>query len=58
MADNCYKFRSGFNGGYFSIYYEELIPKVQIGDPIVIIHEGAHTGVCYMVTPDGRSGWA
>lgn len=58
MEDNSYKCRSGFTVGEFSIYYDDLIPKVQIGDPIVMVHGGAHTGACYMVTPDGRAGWA
>jgi pimeloyl-ACP methyl ester carboxylesterase len=26
--------------------------------PIVLIHGGAHTGACYLVTADGRPGWA
>src|SRR5438067_3532342 len=26
--------------------------------PIVFIHGGAHTGMCYLETPDGRPGWA
>ena len=26
--------------------------------PLFLIHGGAHTGACYLVTPDGRPGWA
>jgi pimeloyl-ACP methyl ester carboxylesterase len=26
--------------------------------PIVFVHGGAHTGACYIETPDGRIGWA
>src|SRR4051794_26802818 len=26
--------------------------------PIVMVHGGCHTGICYLATPDGREGWA
>jgi pimeloyl-ACP methyl ester carboxylesterase len=26
--------------------------------PVVFVHGGAHTGACYVETPDGRIGWA
>ena len=28
------------------------------GDPLVLVHGGAHTGACYRCTPMGRPGWA
>ena len=40
-------------------YYEVLTPAAgSIKPPIVMIHGGAHTGACYLATPDGRQGWA
>lgn len=26
--------------------------------PVVMLHGGGHTGACYLMTPDGRRGWA
>ncbi len=26
--------------------------------PIVLVHGGCHTGMCYLATPDGKRGWA
>jgi pimeloyl-ACP methyl ester carboxylesterase len=28
------------------------------GLPVVMVHGGCHTGLCYLATPDGRDGWA
>ncbi len=40
-------------------YYEVLSPAAGSTKPAVLmIHGGAHTGACYMGTPDGRQGWA
>jgi pimeloyl-ACP methyl ester carboxylesterase len=40
-------------------YFETLQPARPTGKPpVVMIHGGAHTGSCYLVTPDGRPGWA
>ena len=40
--------------------YYDLIEPVGGTDrpPLVLIHGGAHTGACYLGTPDGRPGWA
>lgn len=40
-------------------YYEVLTPAAgSTKAPVVMIHGGAHTGACYLATPDGRQGWA
>src|SRR5467141_2010716 len=40
-------------------YYEVLTPAAgSAKPPVVMIHGGAHTGACYLATPDGRQGWA
>jgi pimeloyl-ACP methyl ester carboxylesterase len=40
-------------------YYEVLEPAGGATKPtLVLLHGGAHTGACYLVTPDGRPGWA
>jgi pimeloyl-ACP methyl ester carboxylesterase len=41
-----------------AVYVEELGANRGAGPTIVMVHGGAHTGVCYQATPDGRSGWA
>ncbi len=42
-----------------AVYYDQLIPARAGGKPtIVMLHGGAHTGMCYLVTADGRPGWA
>ncbi len=28
------------------------------GAPLILIHGGAHSGICWTTTPDGRPGWA
>ena len=39
-------------------YYEVLTPAAgSTKPPVVMIHGGAHTGACYLATPDGRQGW-
>jgi pimeloyl-ACP methyl ester carboxylesterase len=40
------------------MYFDRLTPANARGDPIVLVHGGAHTGACYLRTPDGRPGWA
>jgi pimeloyl-ACP methyl ester carboxylesterase len=40
-------------------YYEVLTPLAgSTKPPVVMIHGGAHSGACYLATPDGRPGWA
>ena len=42
-----------------AIYYDLLAPLRPVRKPtIVMLHGGAHTGMCYLVTADGRPGWA
>ena len=42
-----------------STYYEMLMPLGQTDKPpVMMIHGGAHTGACWLATPDGRPGWA
>lgn len=51
-------FHSGFVSDP-STYYEVLEPVTKTNKPpMVLIHGGAHSGSCYMVTADGRPGWA
>src|SRR5260370_7979072 len=39
-------------------FYEVLTPAGgSAKPPVVMIHGGAHTGACYLATPDGRQGW-
>ena len=39
-------------------YYEVLTPAAgSTKPPVVMIHGGAHTGACYLATPDDRQGW-
>lgn len=43
----------------YQMYAEYFRPEVPGHDvPIVLLHGGAHTGSCYLSTPDGRKGWA
>ena len=40
-------------------YFEVLTPIATTTKmPVIMIHGGAHTGACYLATPDGRKGWA
>ena len=42
-----------------SVYYDTLEPMTETGKPwVVLVHGGAHTGHCWLGTPDGRPGWA
>jgi pimeloyl-ACP methyl ester carboxylesterase len=42
-----------------AVYYDFLAPLSPTRKPtIVMLHGGAHTGMCYLVTADGRPGWA
>jgi len=42
-----------------STYFELLSPKTWNGEPhVVMISGGVHSSACYLVTPDGRPGWA
>lgn len=41
-------------------YYDVLEPEGGCTGrpPIVMLHGGGHTAACYMLTADGRPGWA
>jgi pimeloyl-ACP methyl ester carboxylesterase len=40
-------------------YYEVFSPAAGSDKPpVMMIHGGAHSGACYLATPDGRPGWA
>lgn len=42
-----------------AIYYDTIRPNSPTGKPpLVLVHGAAHTGSCYLQTPDGRLGWA
>src|SRR5262245_522880 len=42
-----------------AMYVEVMVPKqIRSPYPIVLIHGAAQTGVDWLVTPDGRPGWA
>lgn len=52
-----------YTAGFFSrsagIFWERLEPEEATSKPpLVMIHGGAHSGACYLTTPDGRPGWA
>lgn len=42
----------------YQMYVEYFRPQLVHRVPIVLFHGGAHTGSCYLSTPDGRKGWA
>lgn len=54
--------RSCFHSGTSAhpIYVDHLPPPSGAADrlPVVMVHGAAHTGVCYLTTPDLRPGWA
>ena len=35
-----------------------MTPDEPTALPVIMIHGGAHTGSCFLATPDGRRGWA
>jgi pimeloyl-ACP methyl ester carboxylesterase len=53
-----------FNAGKpcYQMHVEVLHPAAgaaaKARPPMVFLHGGAHTGACYLRTPDGRPGWA
>jgi pimeloyl-ACP methyl ester carboxylesterase len=41
-----------------AMYVEHLAPaRIDFPYPVVFVHGGVHTGVCWGTTPDGRPGW-
>jgi len=56
--NNITEYRSAFISKP-STYFELLSPKTWNGEPhVVMISGGVHSSACYLVTPDGRPGWA
>jgi pimeloyl-ACP methyl ester carboxylesterase len=39
------------------MYVTFMVPRVQRGVPIILMHGGNLSGACYETTPDGRMGW-
>ena len=49
---------AGFTGNP-ATYFDVLEPAAGSSKPpMMLVHGGAHTGSCYLVTADGRPGWA
>ena len=58
IAEN-FRRTSGFAPTDPAIYFDALHPTRRTGKPpLVLVHGAAHTGACYLQTPDGRPGWA
>lgn len=50
---------SGFADTSPAIFYDFIQSDPPTGKPpLVLVHGAAHTGSCYLQTPDGRPGWA
>ena len=42
-----------------SVYFDVIEPRPEVSRPwVVMVHGGAHTGTCYLTTPEGRPGWS
>ena len=48
----------GFLTSPVPLYFEEFMPSSGGDECVVLVHGGATTGACYLITPDGRPGWA
>jgi pimeloyl-ACP methyl ester carboxylesterase len=58
-ANDTMHWTSGFAATDPAIYYDAMRPALSTGrPPLVLLHGAAHTGSCYLQTPDGRKGWA
>ena len=44
----------------FPMYVQRWRPLAEVAarPPVILIHGGAHTGICWTTCPDGRPGWA
>ena len=50
---------SGITANPAATYFETFAPVEESGRPaVVMVHGGSHSGSCWMLTPDGRPGWA
>jgi pimeloyl-ACP methyl ester carboxylesterase len=58
LSDKVRGFYSG--SAAHPIYVDHVPAAVSAGraTPVVMIHGGGHTGTCFLMTPDGRTGWA
>jgi pimeloyl-ACP methyl ester carboxylesterase len=56
--------RTGYTPAPLPVFFEEFIPAgarspAGAGFPaVVLVHGGGFSGACYLLTPDGRPGWA
>lgn len=49
----------GLTTGPAVTYFETFAPVTETTRPtVVMVHGGSHSGSCWMLTPDGRPGWA
>lgn len=58
METRNYFNKSSFLSVPMPIYFDEFIPYSGCGETVVMLHGGAHSGACYLTTPDNRLGWA
>src|SRR5207249_6199929 len=43
----------------FAVYFDHLTPDSSAHHPnVVMVHGGSHTGSCYLITAEGKPGWA
>jgi pimeloyl-ACP methyl ester carboxylesterase len=43
----------------FAVYFDHLTPDSSAHHPsVVMVHGGSHTGSCYLMTAEGKPGWA
>jgi alpha-beta hydrolase superfamily lysophospholipase len=43
----------------FAVYFDHLKPDSSAHHPnVVMVHGGSHTGSCYLITAEGKPGWA
>ncbi len=51
--------RAEFVAQPFAVYFDHLTPESSEHDiHVVMVHGGGHTGSCYMMTAEGKPGWA
>ena len=49
----------GFSKTDPALWVDHLVPvEGATKMPLVLVHGGGHTGTCYLLKPDGKSGWA
>lgn len=51
--------RAEFSARPFAVYFDQLTPDGSGDYPnVVMVHGGGHTGSCYLMTAEGKPGWA